>query len=67
MFVSSPDLFAPFVKNIDMSSMKPPPIACDPTRYLPKPTMVWESSLSEFVHYRMVELVTNVDSYSLGF
>jgi hypothetical protein len=62
MPVSSHDLYAHWVKNIDISWMQPPNIVHDPVMYAHKPSMVWEVSVSEFILNRMVELVKNMKS-----
>jgi hypothetical protein len=65
--VNSQVLFAPSVKNIGMSWIEPPHIVCDLARYALNPLIVWESSMSEFVLKRLIELVENEDSCSYRF
>jgi hypothetical protein len=67
MPVSSHDLYAHWVKNIDISWMQPPNIVHDLVMYAHKPSMVWEVSLLEFILNRMVELVKNMKIYRYDF
>jgi fructose-1,6-bisphosphatase len=43
------------------------PIVLEPSRYVAIPSMVWKSSMSQFILNQMVELVKNMDICSHGF
>jgi hypothetical protein len=60
MHVSSIDLSTPSKTSVmlpSMSWMHPPNKAGGLPMYAHKPSILWEASLSKFVHNRMVELL----------
>jgi hypothetical protein len=65
MHVSSPDLFSPLWKNIDMSLMQPQNTVSYPKTYAHIPSMTWDVGL--FILNRLVEPVKTRTCCGHGF